>query len=243
MRRAMVLAAVLFVFSIFASEALAAQEYALRGGKVFRISAKGTEKHLLKAKAEVHKLSDNRRIYTLAVDGDIENMYRGSKKGIHFFGNDEKFISFLPWDMAEFSFVHFSPDGKQFVLDSGTYVIREYGLYQFDGLKCKKIFSGGGQLGWINPTCFAFTSIDAEKRERVKGSGVGWLSVVMYNTASDKLTTVIPATDTADYELEEVYSDKNLFLITESTVEKKSDWDDFEKVKTKQIKKDIPKVN
>jgi hypothetical protein len=183
------------------------------------------------------------KIYWLAADQDAngsnEGLYKDWKSGIYFFGGDGKFLSCLEIKDAQMSCVRFSPDGKQFVLDSGTYVDRDYKLYAFDGFELKKTFYGVSQLVWLDPVRFAFTGFDTERGPRYKDADLsGWMSIVMYDTAAETLETIIAATATEDYMLES--ADAGELVIWKYSVKDSKDWADEDKRETGQIKIPIP---
>ena len=138
------------------------------------------------------------------------------------------------------SYVQFSPDGKQFILGSGTYVERVYELYKFEGLNPQKTFYGTS-LTWVGPNRFAFTFIDASKKARHEGADFsGWLSVVVYDSAVDLLTTVAEATKTEDFMLDGLDDETGELSITKFFVKDEKDWADEEKRETEDISRPIP---
>jgi hypothetical protein len=219
------------VFCVFAPSSFAAfdaQGYVLEDGQLYRVDAKGKgKKERLEGASLTEALTEGGKIYWLAADpdGDEEHakVYKGWKSGIYFFGDDGKFISVLERENPQISDVYFSPDGGQFVLDSGTYVERDYELYAFDGLKLKKKFFAMGEPIWLDSTRFAFTLID--KTQKRPGSDIsGGLSVVVFDSATGSLQTVAQATKTVDFYLVAVEGEE--FLMAQSIVEDEKDWAD-----------------
>lgn len=232
----MVLAVVLCVSAFPRTGAMAAgfdaKKYVVDEGLLFMVD--GDSRKQVDGAEVVEEQTEAGRIYWLAADpdagDDYEKMYKGWKGGVYFFGDDGKFISFLETPDAPMSYVRFSPDGRRFVLDRGTYVVRDYILYTFDGLAPEKTFLGMGELKWIDSDRFAFAIIDEEKGPRAENADIrGWLSVVVYDAAADLLTTAAEATETEDYTLYEVDAENEELTVTKYSVKDEKDWVDEDK--------------
>ena len=142
---------------------------------------------------------------------------------------------------AHRTWVQFSPDGEQFILDSGTYVDREYLLYEFDSLKLKKTLYGIA-LSWLDPVRFVFTPIDVLKGARYADADFpGWLSVVIYDSEAGSFTTLAEATKTEDFMMEEVNNTGEI-IITKFSVNDEKDWEDEDagKIKIEEIRVPVP---
>jgi hypothetical protein len=224
-----------------------ANKYVVDDGLLYTLDAKGGKTQIEGAEVSEEKI-DGGKIYWLAAGpdagGENEGLYKGWKSGIYFFGGDGKFISCLAKEDAWQSYVQFSPDGKRFVLDSGTYVDREFNLYEFDGFTLRKTFYGMSPLAWLDPFRFAFTFIDAEKGPRHQDADIsGWLSVVVCDSSADKLQTVAEATITEDFWLESVDSDTGELVITKNYVKNKRDWADYEKRSSEEMRVPVQSVD
>ena len=242
-----VLLGVLLILALMETSAPAAgfdaAKYVVDDGLLFAVDAKGGRKQIDGADV-VEERTKGGVIYWLAADpnadGSNENMYKGWKSGIYFFGSDGKFISCLEKKDAATCYVRFSPDGKQFALDSGTYVDRDYELYAFDGLALKKSFRGIG-LTWLGPQRFAYSAIDTAKGRRHKDSDIaGWMSVVVCDTSSDSSVTVLEATKTEDFMMEGIDRDANELAVTKFSVKDERDWGNDEKTSVENIRISVP---
>ena len=242
----MVLLGVSFV-SAFAGTCAAAgfdaAKYVVDDGLLFAVDAKGGMEQVEGAEV-VEAQTEGGVIYWLAADpnadGSNENMYKGWKSGIYFFGSDGKFISCLEKEDAGTCYVWFSPDGKQFALDSGTYVDRDYELYAFDGLALKKSFRGIA-LAWLGPLRFAYSAIDTAKGRRHEDADIpGWMSVVVCDTSDDSSVTALEATNTEDFMMDAVDLDTDELIVTKFSVENEGDWGDDEKTSVENIRIPIP---
>jgi WD40 repeat protein len=167
---------------------------------------------------------------------NVELYEGGWKGGIYFFGGDGKYISMLEKEDSNSCYVFFSPDGKQFILRAP---VDQYLLYEFDGLKLKKSF-GGTTLEWIDPFRFAYSIIDESKNAREEAGFDGWLTVVVYDSAADLLTTVIEATATEDFLVDSFDAETGELVIWKKSVEDEKDWGDFFKQKLERIRVPVP---
>ena len=245
-RKLYVAAIVLTAFFFSGGTAFAAfdpESYAVDDGVFYTLDAQGEWTKVEGARVGEEDIQ-GKKIYWYAVSPDTHEMHKDWIGGIYFFGDNGKFISMVKKEDAERSYVQFSPDGEQFILNSGTYVNREYLLYEFDGLKLKKSFHGIG-LAWLDPVRFVFTLIDTSKDERYEGaanSGTlfeGWLSVVVYDSAADSLTTVVEATKTEDFMMNEFDGNTGELVITKISVTDEKDWAE-ENLKHEEIRVRVP---
>ena len=240
----MVLVPILFSGSEALSAAFDSKKTIVVDGLLYRVDAKGQKKQFEGAEVVEEKI-DSGKIYWLAADpkadGQNKGLYKGWKSGIYFFGKDGKFISCLERKAAQLSYVHFSPNGKQFILASGTYVDLEYKLYTFGTLELKKTFYGMSQLVWLDSRRFVFSAIDTARGPRHKNADIaGWRSVVLYDTASGTLKTLINATKVADFDLQSIDTGKGKLSITKYSVKSENDWANEKKVSSEEIFFPIP---
>jgi hypothetical protein len=241
-------AAALFLTAFLPGVVLAAgfdtEKMIVDDGLLFTLDDKGVRKQFDGAEV-VEEQTARGKIYWLAADpnadGANEGLYKGWTSGIYFFGADGKFISCLEIKDAQMSYVHFSPDAKHLVLDSGTYVDRDFKLYDFDGLKLKHDFYGASPLVWLDNGRFVFTGLDTKRGSRSEGADMpGWMSVVVYDLAAGDLVTVVEATATEDYMLDGADLDAGELVIWKYSVKNPEDWSDDEKKKTESVRAPIP---
>ncbi|MCL2010637.1 MAG: hypothetical protein FWG71_08880 [Synergistaceae bacterium] len=200
-----------------------AQSHIVDEGMLFTLDDEGEWAEVKGAKVEEEDIQGE-KIYWLAVNPGAHEIYKGWQGGIYFFDDDGEFISMVEKEDAERTFVQFSPDGEQFILSSGTYVDREYLLYDLGSPRLKKTFYGIG-LAWLDSNRFAFTLIDTPKGARYEGADFsGWLPVVVYNSAADSLTTVVEATKTEDFLMERIDGGTRELVITKFSVADEKDW-------------------
>jgi len=231
-----------FSFCGGAFAAFDAQNLIVENGLLYTLDAQGEWTEVKGARGVEEKDIQGEKIYWLAVNPEAEEIYKGWQGGIYFFDDEGEFISLVEKEDAHRTWVEFSPDGEQFILDSGTYVDREYLLYDFDSFKLKKTFYGIA-LAWLDPVRFVFTLIDTPKGERYEGADFpGWLSVVVYNSGTDSLTATVEATKTEDFMMERVDGRTGELVITKFSVNDEKDWKDEDtgKIKTEEIRVPVP---
>ncbi|MDR1580175.1 MAG: hypothetical protein LBS35_07440 [Synergistaceae bacterium] len=243
-------------FSADSTRVGAAQEFDSKklivdGGLLFTADAKGKKTRFEGAEVVEVALEDERnsKRYWLAADPEAyvseEGLYKGWKSGIYFFGDDGKFISCLETEDAPWSEVKFSPDGKLFVLDSGTGVIRDFSLYAFDGLQLISTLTGISPVDWLDNERFAFTGLDDSHGPRGTDSeNDDWKSVVMYERDMADPVTVkaVTATATEDYVLGSVDRAAGELEIWKTSVKNAKDWADPDKREQTTIRVPIPAV-
>jgi WD40 repeat protein len=243
-------------FSVGATRAGAAQKFdpekfIVDGGLLFTVDAKG-EKTRFEGVEVVETVLEgerNSKRYWLIADPEAyvseEGLYEGWKSGIYFFGGDGKFISCLETEDAPWSEVKFSPDGKLFVLDSGTGVVRDFALYAFDGLQLISTLSGISPVDWLDNERFAFTGLDDSHGPRGTAAEVeDWMSVVIYERDMAGPVTVKAATATAteDYVLGSVDRAAGELEIWKTSVKNAKDWPVSDKREQTTIRVPIPAV-
>jgi hypothetical protein len=219
--------------------------FVVEDGLLYSVNAEGEKKQAEGAEV-VEAETEGGKIYWLAADpeagGSNEGLYKDWAGGIYFFGSDGNFINCLEREDAQKSYVQFSPDGKRFILDSGEFVTRQLLLYEFDGLELKKEFYGMPSPEWLDDSYrFAFTLIDTSKISRYENADIfGWMSVAVYDSAVDLLTTVAEATATEDFMLSGVDRESGELNVTKLSVSNEKDWADESKHATEDIKVPLP---
>jgi hypothetical protein len=184
------------------------------------------------------------KIYWLAVDPDAdgsnEGLYEGWAGGIYFFGSDGNFISMLGRKNAQMSYVNFCPDGSQFALSGADHSDYAYELHEFEGLKLKKTFSGLNFV-WIDNMRFAFTLIDESKGARHENADIpGWLTVAVFDSAVDLLTTVTEATKTESFMVNEYVEETGELVVMKISVKDEKDWADEDRQEIEEIRVPVP---
>jgi hypothetical protein len=243
--RSFAVCTVLFVL-LAAGTALAAEDtYVLEGESVYRV--RGAKKTLIEeAEIMAHGINGGADggIFWFAVDPVAYESMANTKGGIYFFDEKGKSLKVLPYeDAAMVSNIYFSDDGKQMVLDEGTWVVRDFSLYDFKSLKKKAEFTGMDSIFWLDNSRFAFTLVEPDAEPRPSATDFdGWTSVVVFDTLDGQNTTipVMKATETKNYLLTGVDSEEQEFQITESSVKNKADWADMEKVTEKELSVPYP---
>ncbi|MDR1978391.1 MAG: hypothetical protein LBQ42_06625 [Synergistaceae bacterium] len=237
--------AALFV-ALAASTAFAAEEtYVLEGETVYRVRD-GKKTLIENAEVRSQRIDSGAGggIFWFTVDSQASEVMAGSKSGVYFFDDKGKALRFLPYDYAfTIGDIVFSDDGKQMVLDTGTWIVRVFFLYDFESLRQKAEFTGMGQVFWLDGNRFAFTMVEPDAEPRPSATDFdGWTSVVAFDTLDGRNVTipVMKATETQNYLLTGVNPDKRELQITESSVKDKKDWVDMEKVKDKELSVPYP---
>ena len=137
----------------------------------------------------------------------------------------------------------FSPDGERFVLVTGSGIRPDitYEVYGEGGEKLAEFDGIRGMLEWIDPVRFVFTRID-DTREGEGGTFINvWrVSVIMYDTAIREEIVLKEATDTKNFWFDEVIEDGAAVTATEEYVKSEKDWTDEDKIKTREIRVEIP---
>ncbi len=223
-----------------AATAFAAKEtYVLEKETVYRVAPDGTRQKI--ENVDVMP-AENVGIFWVAVDPENNEEMKGSEGGIYFFDDKDQPLFFLPYeDAATVGNIFFSPDGKQMVMDTGTWVVRDLFLYDFKATEAKATLTGMYDPIWLDPHRFAFTMVESDKEPRpVESDFDGWTSIVVYDTAVAQIVPVIEATETQNYLLTGADLDKGELKVTETSVKQKADWADLDKQEDKEISVPLP---
>ena len=234
-----------FVLFCFPVESYAAGEkYVLEKGTVHRVKSDGKRQKIEDVDIRSFEINGGAGggIFWFCVDPNENEAMKGSEIGIYFFDENEKPLFFMPYEDAWIvGDIIFSDDGKQMVLDVGTWVVRGLTLYDFKATEEKASFTGMSGLIWLDPYRFAFTMVEQDAEPRISATDFdGWTSVMVYDTAIKELVPVIKATETANYMLTGVDREKDELQMTETSVKTKMDWADYEKYEDKEIVAQIP---
>ena len=228
----------------FAASAFAAGDsYVLEDGKVFRVDSAGQRKQIETVDVMASALGDGKGISWFAVDPNVnEEEMAGSESGVYFFDYKDDLLFFMPFeDAGIIGNIFFSPDGKQMVMDTGTWVVRDFMLYNFKETKEKISLTGMGDPIWIDAHRFAFTYVEPDAEPRPSETDFdGWLSIVVYDTAINEMVPVMKATETQNYYLDDADIEKGELNITETSVKAKADWADMDKQEDKEISVPFP---
>jgi hypothetical protein len=177
---------------------------------------------------------------------DIESQY--FLAGVYFFDSDGACLSYVPIasEGGGCQDVVFSPDGRRFVLVIGSGIRQDMFFKVYgEGMKMMGIFTGvRDQLVWIDETRFVMTRIDDEDRDGravdITSLSYTRLSVVMYDMATRDVTVLKEATDTQNFWFVALSEDGNAVMVKEDFVKSEADWDDEEKIETREIRVEIP---
>ena len=237
--------AVLFCFVAESRAAQKKQEkYVLEKETIYRVKADGKRQKIEDVDVMAFGINGGADggIFWFIVDPEANEAMKGSKSGIYFFDDKDKPLFFLPYEDASMvSNIIFSPDGKQMVLDEGSWVVRDYSLFDFKKTEGKATFTGMTEPIWLDPHRFAFTMVESDAEPRPSATDFdGWTSVVVYDTAVEEIVPVMKATKTKNYMLTGADWDNDELQITETSVKKWEDWGDPEKHQDKEITEPFP---
>jgi len=180
--------AILFCSAV--SSFAAEEKYILEKETVYRVNAEGKRQKIEDVNVVPFEFEKGVKSGAwFAVDSEMNDAMEGSENGIYFFDDKDEPLFFLPFGDASYvSGIIFSPDGRQILLDTGTWVVRHYILYDFKKTKEKASFSGMDNPIWIDPSRFAFTMVEPDAEPRPSATDFdGWTSVVVYDTAAKKI--------------------------------------------------------
>jgi hypothetical protein len=217
----------------------AEEKYILEKKVVYRVNAEGKRQKI----DDISIMTGAKgAILWFAVDKYINEAMEGSQSGIYFFEDKEKPLFFLPYEGAgTVADILFSPDGKQIVLDDGTWIVRQFILYDFKKTEKKASLRGMSRLMWLDSSRLAFTFDEPDAEQRTSTTDFdAWTSVVVYDTIAEKIIPVIKATETKNYRLDGADLDKGELRLTETSVNNKKDWADPEKHEVKEITVKMP---
>ena len=126
---------------------------------------------------------------------------------------------------------------------SGIRADMTYILYDPETMEKKIEISGTrGSAEWIDVGRFVMTRID-DVRETESGTfsmSALRLSAVMYDTVAEELVVLKEATATKNYWCGGVTDDGASLIISEDSVTSEKDWGDEEKIKTRELRIEIP---
>jgi hypothetical protein len=167
-----------------------------------------------------------------------------SETGVGFFSREGDCLTFVPLESEfEAQDVVMSPGGGAFVLVTGS-GFRPDMFFNVYGEGTEKMaeFSGmRGQLVWLDPVRFVFIRIDGT-RDLSGGIAAGhWLktSLVMYDTAAKEETVLKEATDKLNYSFLLLSGDGSALSVTQESVKSEKDWEDDDKVNSRDIEVEI----
>lgn len=181
-----------------------------------------------------------------AVDAEGSDILEESETGVWFFAEDGSFMNFLPLDSAgECQDIIFSPDESFFLMMAGsearpdvTFIL--YGTETMEEII--EIPGARGSIEWIDPYRFAMTRTDGSRDvgSEVFSMAALRLSVVVYDAAVDEMTVVKEGTATKSFWYERLAEDGASLVIREDSVKSEKDWEKEGKIKTREIKAEIP---
>jgi hypothetical protein len=170
---------------------------------------------------------------------DTSEAVKENETGVWFFTEGGGALTFVPLESEyECQGVIFSPGGGSFVLVKGSGA-RSDMFFEVYGEGTEKMAEFGGirgEIEWIDPARFVFTSIG----EGTRGDGGLYLSVSMYDAAAKELTVLKEAAGTRNFALGGVAEDGSAVTVIEQSVKSEKDWADEGKIETREIRVEIP---
>jgi hypothetical protein len=181
-----------------------------------------------------------------ALGTDTSEAVRENETGVWFFTDLGGALTFVPLESEyECQDVIFSPGGGSFVLVKGSGV-RPDMFFEVYGEGTEKTAEFGGirgEIEWIGPDRFVFTSIGEDTRDGGRFFNLSYglyLSVSMYDTAAKELTVLKEAAATLNFTLGGVTDGGKAVTVIEQSVKSEEDWADEDKIETREIRVEIP---
>ena len=217
--------------------------FLLKGGKVYRV-VKGEMKPLEGVEPQ-RADTDAGPWAWIVTDPEAPGM-EGSEPGVLFFRGDEgKPAGFLPVEgAADFCRAAFSPSGEKLLLSWGGLPIKHLDLYFIDkdkGFVKKASFDTLGPPVWVDAHRFAFGAVDRGKGPRAEGRfDLWWSSVMLHDSATGETAAVREANATKDYDVAGYDPEAGALNVTETFVKEAQDWEDEDKIDSREIAVPIP---
>jgi hypothetical protein len=177
---------------------------------------------------------------------DTSEAVKENETGVWFFTESGGALTFVPLESEyECQGVIFSPGGGSFVLVKGSGARPDMSFEVYgEGTEKMAEFGGiRGEIEWVDPVRFVFTSIGEDTREGGSFLNLSYglyLSVSMYDTAAKELTVLKEATATRNFTLGSMTEDGSAVTVVEQSVKSEKDWADEDKIKTREIQVEIP---
>jgi hypothetical protein len=187
-------------------------------------------------------------IYWLFDDPSTLDEVKGGARGVHFYSETTKKYSFMPVvEKINLNGVHFSPDGKMFVLESTRDSAPDnvsLELYDFASL-APKFKTGTAALPpqWIDAGRFVYSRFEpGTSRGKPADYYDEWKSLAMYDTVSGEETVLKEATKTSDFSLMGLGGGeaKMVIVVWEEYVASPKDWADPEKQEVRELIVPVP---
>jgi hypothetical protein len=170
-----------------------------------------------------------------------------NETGVWFFSGEGECLAFIPVEYeSDAQGVYVSPRGDACVVEGGSPMRPDMFLTLYtlpDGEKKAEFAGLRGEISWTpDGVRFAFTRIDDDIREGGSFMNLAYglrFSAVLYDTSVMEEVALKEATDTQNFYFGGFADDENV-KITEEYVESEKDWADEEKIKSREIKVEIP---
>jgi hypothetical protein len=166
---------------------------------------------------------------------------------VWFFSSEGQSLRHMPLEGEyELQDVHFSPDGESLVLAIGSPMSPDmtYEVYGKTTERIGEIAGLRGDVAWLDPVRFVMTRIDDTRdfeKDPADGPAFGWrVSIVMFDVAAKETIVLRESTDTQNFWFKQVVEGENALSGVEDYVESEGDWSDEEKIKSRDIRIEIP---
>jgi hypothetical protein len=185
-------------------------------------------------------------LYWLYAVPDTSDEAKGAERGMYFYDEKSKKYSFMSFGGVGVSVngVHFSPDGKTFVVESTSENIpNDIALELFDFADKTSLFKTSKAAGtpwWMGTGRFVFSRFEpGTNRGRPADYHNEWMSLAMYDMVSGKETVLKEATEKSDFILMGV-SEDGAAVVWEEYVDFPKNWADPDKAKYREIIVPLP---
>jgi hypothetical protein len=183
-------------------------------------------------------------VYWLYADPEISDEAKGAERGFYFYSEKQDKYSFLrSGGGANVNGVHFSPDGKTFIVEStAEQSINDISLelFAYEGLASLfKTTKAATPPLWLDAGRFVYSRFEpGTDRGRSADYYNEWMSLSLYDAASGEDTVIKEATETSDFLLAGFAEDG--VTVWEEYVDSPKDWADPDKAKNREITVPIP---
>lgn len=159
---------------------------------------------------------------------------RGENPGIQVFTADLEpvFSAYLTEETRYCRNLYFNPGADQVVLEVGTGIVGTYILTDMADVRSFEV-QGIGPCIWTGPQRFVFTRFE-NKARGVPAEVDGRFSVEIYDPAVPGSVAVKKATPLSNFILKAV--EDTMIVMEEQYVDAVADWQDFDKVKSREIR-------
>lgn len=181
--------------------------------------------------------SDMGAYYWFPIAPAADTQARETDWGVYFFSEAGKCIAFLPTQAAEFvKNIYINSTAKQMLIDFGPSPEQTVTLYNFETLRPERTFPAMEKISWVDADHFAMTYLETKQKPRVANEQrKDWLSVVIFDARTGQMKYLRKATETSNFLLDAVDTQKKTFTIGERWVKNKRDWANDEKIAGREL--------